>query len=142
MTKEEPGLLLTPHPLLLSHSHEETLPLATGAACYRIGARGIPRQAHTPGCRQCGGFRPRYHFARVGGAAVQRVGPARGVLPIAMAAAKWGYTRIIVPHANASEAALVPGLEVVSGVALVNNEDSDAYGYNWKKKINLEKEDC
>ena len=34
------------------------------------------------------------------------------------------------------DAILATGLEVVSGVALVNNEDSDAYGYNWKKKIN------
>ena len=42
-----------------------------------------------------------------------RVSPARGVLPIAMAAARWGYRRIIVPRANANEAALVPDLDVV-----------------------------
>ncbi len=42
-----------------------------------------------------------------------RVSPARGVLPIAMAAARWGYNSMIVPRANVAEAALVPGLEVV-----------------------------
>ncbi len=43
-----------------------------------------------------------------------RVRATRGTLPIAMAAAKWGYERILVPRANADEARLVPGLEVVS----------------------------
>lgn len=42
-----------------------------------------------------------------------RVSPARGVLPIAVAASRWGYTRIIVPKPNVGEAALVPDLEVV-----------------------------
>lgn len=42
-----------------------------------------------------------------------RVSATRGVLPIAMAAARWGYRRIIVPRANAAEARLVPDLEVV-----------------------------
>ena len=42
-----------------------------------------------------------------------RVSATRGVLPIAMAAARWGYRRIIVPRANADEARLVPDLEVV-----------------------------
>ncbi len=43
-----------------------------------------------------------------------RVGAVRGVLPIALAAARWGFRRIIVPRANASEAALVPDLDVVA----------------------------
>lgn len=42
-----------------------------------------------------------------------RVSATRGVLPIAMAAARWGYRRIIVPRVNAEEARLVPGLEVL-----------------------------
>lgn len=42
-----------------------------------------------------------------------RVSPTRGVLPIAMAAARWGYRRIIVPRANAAEARLVPDLDVI-----------------------------
>jgi magnesium chelatase family protein len=42
-----------------------------------------------------------------------RVSAARGTLPIAMAAARWGYRRILVPRANAEEARLVPGLEVI-----------------------------
>lgn len=42
-----------------------------------------------------------------------RVGPVLGVLPIAIAAARWGYGRIIVPRANAAQASLVPGLEVI-----------------------------
>ena len=41
-----------------------------------------------------------------------RVRPIRGVLPAAMAAAAAGFTRVVVPSANAAEAALVPGLDV------------------------------
>jgi magnesium chelatase family protein len=41
-----------------------------------------------------------------------RVRPIRGVLPAAMAAAAAGFTRVVVPLANAAEAALVPGLDV------------------------------
>jgi magnesium chelatase family protein len=41
-----------------------------------------------------------------------RVRPIRGVLPAAMAAAAAGFTRVVVPFANAVEAALVPGLDV------------------------------
>lgn len=40
----------------------------------------------------------------------------RGVLPIAIAAKRWGFTRIIVPAANLAEAELVPDLDV-TGVA-------------------------
>ncbi|HEY5456092.1 MAG TPA: YifB family Mg chelatase-like AAA ATPase [Acidothermaceae bacterium] len=41
-----------------------------------------------------------------------RVRPIRGVLPAAMAAAAAGFIRVVVPLANAAEAALVPGLDV------------------------------
>jgi magnesium chelatase family protein len=41
-----------------------------------------------------------------------RVRPIRGVLPATMAAAAAGFTRVVVPRANAAEAALVPGVEV------------------------------
>jgi magnesium chelatase family protein len=39
--------------------------------------------------------------------------PVRGVLPVVLAAARLGVTRIVVPAANAAEAALVPGISVV-----------------------------
>src|SRR5665213_1117252 len=41
-----------------------------------------------------------------------RVRPIRGVLPAAMAAAAAGFYRVVVPRANAAEAALVPDLSV------------------------------
>ena len=41
-----------------------------------------------------------------------RVRPIRGVLPASMAAAAAGFNRVVVPLANAAEAALVPGLDV------------------------------
>ncbi len=41
-----------------------------------------------------------------------RVRPIRGVLPATMAAAAEGFARVVVPRANAAEAALVPGVEV------------------------------
>lgn len=41
-----------------------------------------------------------------------RVRPIRGVLPASMAAAAAGFTRVVVPAANAAEAALVPDLEI------------------------------
>lgn len=37
----------------------------------------------------------------------------RGVLPIAIAAKRWGFRRMLVPVANAAEAELVPDLQVV-----------------------------
>jgi magnesium chelatase family protein len=37
----------------------------------------------------------------------------RGVLPMAAIAREKGYTRIIVPKVDATEAALIPGLEVI-----------------------------
>jgi hypothetical protein len=39
--------------------------------------------------------------------------PVRGVLPVVLAAARMGMTQIVVPAANAAEAALVPGIAVV-----------------------------
>lgn len=38
----------------------------------------------------------------------------RGVLPIARGAKQHGFTQIIVPHANAQEAAMIDGLEVIA----------------------------
>ncbi|HZW44839.1 MAG TPA: ATP-binding protein [Dermatophilaceae bacterium] len=39
--------------------------------------------------------------------------PVRGVLPVVLTAARLGMTQIVVPAANAAEAALVPGISVV-----------------------------
>ncbi|QKJ19289.1 YifB family Mg chelatase-like AAA ATPase [Microbacterium hominis] len=47
-----------------------------------------------------------------------RLRPVPGVLPAAVAAARAGFTRIVVPAANAAEAALVRGLEVTGAVCL------------------------
>ena len=41
-----------------------------------------------------------------------RVRPIRGVLPATMAAASAGFGKVVVPRANAAEAALVPDVEV------------------------------
>jgi len=43
-----------------------------------------------------------------------RVRPIRGVLPATMTAASAGFGRVVVPRANAAEAALVPDIEVWS----------------------------
>ncbi|WP_158889053.1 ATP-binding protein [Amycolatopsis anabasis] len=42
-----------------------------------------------------------------------RVRPVRGVLPRAMAAAKFGCTHLVVPAANAAEASHAPGITIV-----------------------------
>jgi magnesium chelatase family protein len=47
-----------------------------------------------------------------------RLRPVRGVLPAVAAAAEAGVERVVVPVANADEARLVPGLEVVPAVTL------------------------
>ena len=47
-----------------------------------------------------------------------RLRPLRGVLPAVLAAARAGRRRVVVPAANAAEAALVPGVQVVSAVEL------------------------
>ena len=44
--------------------------------------------------------------------------PVRGVLPAAAAAAARGFRRVVVPSANEAEAALVPGLRVLSAPTL------------------------
>jgi magnesium chelatase family protein len=41
-----------------------------------------------------------------------RVHPVTGILPAVIGAARLGHTRVVVPHANAREASLVPGVEV------------------------------
>jgi magnesium chelatase family protein len=46
--------------------------------------------------------------------------PTQGILPIAAAARARGFARVIVPAANASEAALVPGIEVVAAPDIVS----------------------
>ncbi|HYI50083.1 MAG TPA: YifB family Mg chelatase-like AAA ATPase [Microbacterium sp.] len=49
-----------------------------------------------------------------------RLRPVPGVLPAVMAAAREGRRRVIVPHANEAEAALVDGIEVVGAVSLAD----------------------
>lgn len=44
--------------------------------------------------------------------------PARGVLPMAVTAARQGITHVVLPPANAAEAALVPGLRVLPAATL------------------------
>lgn len=47
-----------------------------------------------------------------------RVRPVAGVLPAVFAAARAGFDRVIVPHANEAEARLVPGMEVRAATTL------------------------
>ncbi|MBY6061368.1 YifB family Mg chelatase-like AAA ATPase [Microbacterium esteraromaticum] len=47
-----------------------------------------------------------------------RLRPVPGVLPSVYAAARAGFERVIVPHANADEARLVPGIEVRAATSL------------------------
>ncbi|MDT0157065.1 YifB family Mg chelatase-like AAA ATPase [Microbacterium sp. ARD32] len=47
-----------------------------------------------------------------------RLRPVPGVLPAVYAAARAGFGRVIVPHANAAEAGLVPGIEVRPAASL------------------------
>ncbi|SJN17948.1 MG(2+) CHELATASE FAMILY PROTEIN / ComM-related protein [Microbacterium esteraromaticum] len=47
-----------------------------------------------------------------------RMRPVPGVLPAVYAAARAGFRRVVVPHANAAEAQLVPGLEVRAAASL------------------------
>lgn len=47
-----------------------------------------------------------------------RLRPVPGVLPAVYAAARAGFHRVVVPYANAAEAALVPGIEVRAAASL------------------------
>lgn len=47
-----------------------------------------------------------------------RVRPVPGVLPAVFAAARAGFERVIVPHANEAEARLVPGVQVRAATTL------------------------
>ncbi len=47
-----------------------------------------------------------------------RLRPVPGVLPAVMAAARAGFRRVIVPHANEAEASLVDGIDVVGAISL------------------------
>lgn len=47
-----------------------------------------------------------------------RIRPVPGVLPAVFAAARAGFDRVIVPHANEAEARLVPGIEVRAAASL------------------------
>jgi len=49
-----------------------------------------------------------------------RLRPVPGVLPAVVAAARAGFTDVVVPHANAEEAALVQGVRVRSAVSLAD----------------------
>ncbi|WP_300267083.1 YifB family Mg chelatase-like AAA ATPase [Microbacterium sp.] len=47
-----------------------------------------------------------------------RVRPVPGVLPAVFAAARAGFDRVVVPHANEAEARLVPGMQVRAATTL------------------------
>lgn len=47
-----------------------------------------------------------------------RLRPVPGVLPAVLAARRAGHRRVVVPHANGAEAALVDGIEVLAAVNL------------------------
>src|SRR5690606_10658640 len=47
-----------------------------------------------------------------------RLRPIPGVLPAVYAAARTGFRRVIVPHANAAEAALVPDIDIHAAASL------------------------
>ena len=47
-----------------------------------------------------------------------RLRPINGILPAVMAAARAGFTSVMVPAGNASEAALVPGVRIISVASL------------------------
>ncbi|WP_091706796.1 YifB family Mg chelatase-like AAA ATPase [Microbacterium sp. cf046] len=49
-----------------------------------------------------------------------RLRPVPGVLPAVIAAAREGIGRVIVPHANAPEASLVEGIDVIGAVSLAD----------------------
>lgn len=49
-----------------------------------------------------------------------RLRPVPGILPSVLAAAREGRTRVVVPHANADEARLVGGVEVLGAVGLAD----------------------
>jgi len=49
-----------------------------------------------------------------------RLRPVRGVLPSALAARRFGVTRVVVAAANAAEAALVPGVQVRAAESLAD----------------------
>jgi magnesium chelatase family protein len=49
-----------------------------------------------------------------------RVRPVAGVLPAVLAAQRAGHTRVMVPAANADEAALVPGVEIMAVGSLLD----------------------
>ncbi|WP_372593176.1 YifB family Mg chelatase-like AAA ATPase [Actinotalea sp.] len=55
-----------------------------------------------------------------------RLHPVRGVLPAVLAAAEAGCERVVVPSANATEAQLIPGVEVLGATCLA--EVLAAYG--------------
>src|ERR687885_1382112 len=55
------------------------------------------------------------HVVHLGELALDgRVGPVHGVLPAVLAAVRAGTPRVVVPAANAVEARLVPGAEVIA----------------------------
>ncbi|MCR2809404.1 MULTISPECIES: YifB family Mg chelatase-like AAA ATPase [unclassified Microbacterium] len=49
-----------------------------------------------------------------------RLRPVPGVLPAVLTAAREGIRRVVVPHANAPEASLVDGIEVIGAVSLAD----------------------
>ncbi len=49
-----------------------------------------------------------------------RLRPVPGVLPVVLAAVRAGKHRVVVPHANAAEARLVPGAQIVPAIGLAD----------------------
>ena len=49
-----------------------------------------------------------------------RLRPVHGILPAVLAAARAGHDTVMVPEANAAEAALVPGVEVIGVASLLD----------------------
>ncbi len=49
-----------------------------------------------------------------------RLRPVPGILPVVLAAVRAGFSHIVVPQANAQEARLVPGADVVGAVGLAD----------------------
>ena len=83
------------------------------------GAVARPRSAVAPGGQEGGGAFGIDDFLFVGELALDgSVRPVRGTLPIAIMARNQNIRRLVVPHANATEAAVVNGIEVYGARSL------------------------
>lgn len=57
-----------------------------------------------------------------------RLRPVPGVLPAVIAAREAGFSRAVVPYGNREEASLIPGIEVIGAIALV--DVAGAHGFD------------